>query len=347
VADARASKLAPRCIRSSASPVAFGLRAFSRWAFGLWAVGLAALAAASLGLGAADLGTWASADARLILMESRLPRTFALVLAGAGSAVAGALMQMLAQNRFVEPSTVGAVEGASLGALLALLFFPEASPMTRMAAAALCALGTTALFLKLLSAMPMRGPAEAPLIGILLGGVIGALGGMIAWRADMMQAMGAWTSGDFAQVLRGRYEMLWIAGAAAAAAWAFADRFTLAGMGRGLAEGLGLNWRRTLALGLSIVALVTACTVVTVGMLPFLGLVAPNVISRVMGDNLRAAMPHVALLGATLTMACDVIGRIVIRPYELPIGAVMGVLGATVFLWLLLRPQRAGGPRHD
>lgn len=317
------------------------------FAFGLWAVALSALAVASLGLGAADLGGRGADAAQLIVLESRLPRTLALALAGAGSAVAGALMQMLAQNRFVEPSTVGAVEGAALGALLMLLLVPEASPLMRMAAAAACALATTALFLRLLAATPMRSPADAPLIGILLGGVVGAVAGMIAWRADMVQTLGAWTTGDFAQVLRGRYEMLWIAGGAAAAAWAFADRFTLAGMGRGLAEGLGLDWRRTLALGLAIVALVTACTVVTVGMLPFLGLVAPNVVSRAMGDNLRAALPHVALLGAGLTMLCDVIGRVAIHPYELPIGAVMGVLGAGVFLHLLLRRERAGGPRHD
>lgn len=138
-------------------------------------------------------------------------------------------------------------------------------------------------------------------------------------------------------VMSGRYELLWASAALTLVAWIAADRFSVAGLGEDAATALGLNHRRVMALGLAIVAGVTASVVVTVGVIPFLGLVAPNVVSLAMGDNLRRALPAVALLGAGLTLACDIVGRIVVHPYELPIGVTMGVLGAIVFLHLLLR----------
>lgn len=303
----------------------------------LWAAALLALCLASLGVGAGDVDVFTTPEARLLLLESRAPRTAALLLAGASTAIAGALMQMLAQNRFVEPSTVGVAEGAALGALLVWIWAPEAHPALRMCAAALTGMASTAFYMRLVRAAPRQSFATAPLIGMVFGGMIGGLAGLIAWRFDMLQAFFAWMTGDFGGVLRGRYELLWISGALGLAVWAFADRFTLVGLGRGLAESVGLDWRRTVATGLAIVAAVTACNVVTVGVLPFLGLVAPNVASRLIGDNLRASLPYVAMLGAGLTLFCDVLGRLVIRPYEIPIGATMGVIGAAAFLHLLLR----------
>lgn len=303
-------------------------------------IAIGTLAVASLFVGAAGIGVSALSDDAAfsgLLMESRVPRTAALILAGASTAIAGMIMQMLAQNRFVEPSTVGTVESATLGLLLMAILAPEAPVPLRMAAATGSALLGTALFLRVLRAVPLRSPLMAPLIGIALGGVIGAATGFIAWRHDLVQALQAWTTGDFSMVLSGRYELLWLSAVMTVLAWIAADRFTLAGLGEDIATGLGLNHRRVMALGLAIVAGVTASVVVTVGVIPFLGLVAPNVVSMAMGDNLRRALPWVALLGAGLTLACDLFGRLIIHPYELPIGVTMGVLGAIVFLHLLLR----------
>ena len=119
-----------------------------------------------------------------------------------------------------------------------------------------------------------------------------------------------------------------------------ADRFTIAGLGAELATNLGVGHRQTLVVGLSIVAVVTATIVVTVGMLPFLGLVVPNLVTRFVGGNARRSGPWVALVGAALVLACDLVARTIRYPYELPIGTVLGVVGGT----LRILPESVGGP---
>lgn len=311
---------------------------------------LATLAVFSLGLlslffGVSDISPLAvltgQADekALLVLAASRLPRTLALVLAGSGLAVCGTLMQMLARNRFVEPSTAGTVESASLGMLIALIVSPGMPVLGKMAFAAAFALAGTALFLAILRRIPLHSVVMVPLVGLMLGGVIYSVAAFIAYRLNMMQTLAAFQNGDFSSVLRGRYEILWLSFALTIAAYIAADRFTLAGLGEEFATNLGLNYRHVMMLGLVIVSMVTACVVVTAGVIPFLGLIVPNVVSMVMGDSLRRSLPWTALFGAGLVLACDIIGRIVVWPFEVPVGAVLGVLGSGFFLFLLTRRQ--------
>lgn len=146
--------------------------------------------------------------------------------------------------------------------------------------------------------------------------------------------------GDFSGVLRGRYELLWLSFGLTVAAYMAADRFTVSGLGEGFTTNLGLRYRRVVTLGLVIVSLVTAAVVVTSGVIPFLGLIVPNVVSLMMGDNVRRTLPFVALVGAGLALACDIAGRLVVYPYEIPIGTMMGIVGSGVFLYLLLRKGR-------
>jgi iron complex transport system permease protein len=150
----------------------------------------------------------------------------------------------------------------------------------------------------------------------------------------------AWEMGDFSGVLRGRYELLWIGLVSAVVAYIVADRMTLAGMGKDFATNLGINHRAVVSLGLSIVAVVSAVVLVTVGMIPFLGLIVPNVVSLMIGDNMRRSVPWVAVGGAGIVLACDIAGRLIRFPYEIPISVVMGVVGSVVFLYLLLRTQK-------
>ncbi len=274
-----------------------------------------------------------------ILLASRLPRTLALVLAGAGMAVAGLLMQMLVRNRFVEPSTVGTVESASLGMLGIMIFAPGLPVIGKMLVTAVCALLGTTLFIQVLRKVPLRSVMMVPLIGMLLSGVIGAVTTFFAYRYNLLQSLGAWTTGDFSIVLRGRYELLWISAAMVAIAAVAADRFTVAGLGKEFADNLGVNYRRVMALGIVIVSLVSAAVLVSVGMIPFLGLIVPNVVSLFIGDNVRHSLPWVALCGAVMVLFCDIVGRLVISPYEVPIGATMGVIGSGCFLWMLLRSR--------
>jgi iron complex transport system permease protein len=275
-----------------------------------------------------------------VLVASRIPRTLALVLAGSSMAVAGLIMQMLVRNRFVEPSTAGTVESASLGLLVVTMLAPQTPIFGKMLVAAAFAVAGTALFLRILREIPLRDVLLVPLIGIMLGGVIGAITAFFAYRYDLLQSLLAWTTGDFSGVLRGRYELLWIGFVFAIAAYLAADRFTVAGMGRDFTTNLGLNYRHVVSFGLIIVSLVTAVVVVTVGMIPFLGLIVPNVVSLMIGDNMRRSVPWVAVLGTIFVLVCDIIGRTVRAPYEIPIGTVVGVIGSILFLYLILRKRQ-------
>ena len=317
------------------------------------AAGVGLLALVSLFVGVTDLGPGAvlrdladpgaEGEAVRLLLISRLPRTVAVLLTGAALAVVGLIVQMLARNRYVEPSTIGTVEWASLGLLAVTILTPALPVAAKMLVASVFALAGTAVFLRLLRAVPLRDPLVVPLIGLMLAGVVGALATFVAYRYDLLQSLGAWTLGDFSGVLRGRYELLWLVAGLAVLAYVAADRFTVAGMGEEVSTNLGLNHRAVMRLGLSIVAVVTAVVVVVVGSVPFLGLVVPNLVSLTVGDDVRRGLPWVAVLGAGLALAADVLGRVVRFPYEIPVGVVMGVLGSAVFLWFLLRREPTRG----
>ncbi|MES0812678.1 iron chelate uptake ABC transporter family permease subunit [Roseibium sp. SCPC15] len=308
--------------------------------------GMVGLILGSLATGAANvslLELFQGGESGELLFVSRLPRTIAAILAGASLAVAGVIMQMLVRNRFVEPATTGTAECAALGLLAMLLLVPEASVFTKMAMSSAVAFAGTALFLALVQKLPPTQPLLVPLTGIVYGGIVAAVTAFIAYEYDLLQYLSVWMNGEFSGVLQGRYELLWASGAVALVAYVFADQFTVAGFGKDAAISLGLNYRAVLIAGLSIVALITSFTVLTVGMLPFVGLVVPNIISRFRGDNARATLPLVALTGGFFVLASDLFGRLIRYPYEVPAGTVFGVLGAGVFLWLLFaRPARRG-----
>lgn len=305
---------------------------------------VATLAAVSLFVGVANITVGdvltGRADYELIAL-SRLPRTLALILAGAALSVAGLIMQLLTRNVFVEPSTAGTLDFATLGLLATALLWPEAPVLAKMALGTAFALLGTALFLRILKVIPLRDVLVVPLVGLMLGGVVGSFSTFVAYRTDLMQSLNAWTTGDFSAVIAGRFELLWIAGVLVVVAALVADRFTVAGLGEAFTTNLGLDYRRTMTLGMTVVAVVSATVVLTVGALPFLGLVVPNVVRAVIGDNARRSVPWVALTGAALVLACDLVARSVIAPYEMPISTVLGVVGAAAFLVLLARGRRA------
>src|SRR5690606_39681739 len=110
-------------------------------------------------------------------------------------------------------------------------------------------------------------------------------------------------------VMAGRYELVWLAGAMVVVAWFAADRFSVVGLGEEMATNLGLSYRRVVAVGMVVIAVITATVLVTAGMIPFLGLVVPNVVSLVIGDNVRRSIGWVAGTGALLVLACDIVAR--------------------------------------
>ncbi|MCQ1776389.1 iron chelate uptake ABC transporter family permease subunit [Neorhizobium galegae] len=307
-----------------------------------WIAGLmlAILFVSSLCVGVGDMPVtllFSDAQALELLLVSRLPRTLAAILVGAGLAIAGLIMQTLARNRYVEPSTAGTAQSAELGILLVTLFFPSASLLFKSLAASAAALLGTSLFLMTAHRLPPTQPFLVPLFGLVYGGVIGAAVTFVAWQADLLQYLSVWTNGDFSGVLRGRYELLWLGALMVVIAWIVADRLTIMALGRDASIGLGLDYARMLQLGLIIVSVISALSVVVVGMIPFVGLVVPNIVSRLMGDNMRGTLPFVAASGAILVLGCDILGRLIRYPYEIPVGTMMGCVGGLIFLWLLFR----------
>lgn len=305
-----------------------------------------ALAVVSLFIGVSDVSLWSLLSTGFndrpmeVLLISRIPRTLALILAGSALAISGLVMQIIVRNRFVEPSTTGTMEAASLGFLAVTIFAPAWPLMAKMGVSALFALGGTALFLRILRFVPLRDALLVPLVGIMLGGVIGAVTTFFGYRFELLASLLAWEVGDFSGVLRGRYELLWFGLVGTVLAYLSADRLTVAGMGEDFTTNLGLNYKAVMTMGLVIVSLVSAVVLVTVGSIPFLGLIVPNVVSLLIGDNMRRTVPWVAIGGASFVLACDIIGRVLRFPYEIPISVVVGVIGSFIFLYLLLRTRR-------
>ncbi len=288
------------------------------------------LALLSLMTGVAD-----TADGDMLWI-SRLPRTLAVILTGAGLGIAGLVMQTLARNRFVDPTLAGTEPSAMLGILLVTLLWPAAPVAGKMAIASLAALMGTAGFLSAIRRLPPTEPFLLPLFGLVYGGVIGAAVTFVAWQTDLLQYVETWVNGDFSGILRGRYEILWGAAVLVAITWWFADALTIAALGKEMSLGLGLDYAALVRLGLLLVAILSALTVATVGMIPFIGLIVPNLVTRLWGDHLRRSLPWVAVSGATLCLAADLLGRVLRAPYEIPVGTILGVLGSLAFLGLLL-----------
>lgn len=293
----------------------------------------------SLFIGVSDLspGSLTDPESLRLLLVSRLPRTLAALLAGSALAIAGLVMQTLARNRFVDPATTGTAQSAWLGILMMTLLWPSASIIAKSIGAIVAALLGTSTFLALAHRLPPTQPFLVPLFGLVYGGIIGSVAVYIAWQTDLLQYLEVWTSGEFSGILRGRYELLWGAAALVACAWWVADRLSILALGEAASIGLGLNYPRMLQVGLVIVSVISAITVVVVGTIPFVGLVAPNLVSQVVGDNFRRSAPWVAVTGALLVLTCDIFGRLVRYPYEIPVGTVLGVVGALLFLAMMRR----------
>lgn len=313
-------------------------------------VGLLVGAFASLAVGVVDLELsdlltfQLTEQQRQILVLSRIPRLIAILLAGAALSVAGLIMQRITQNRFVSPSTSGTVECAVLGILIATLVFGDSSLIVRMLIAIATSIAGTLLFLRLLEHIRHNDGIVVALVGLMFGGVVTAITVFIAYQRDLLQFLDIWTTGSFSGIIQGRYEPLFAVILAGLIGYLFADRFTVVGMGEEFSVNLGISYKAVLYIGLVIVSVMAAVVVVVVGVIPFLGLIVPNVVSLIFGDNVRTVLPVTALAGAGFVLICDVIGRLIRFPYEVPVSTIAGVVGGIFFIALILRTARGATP---
>lgn len=275
-----------------------------------------------------------------IIYLSRLPRLISIIVAGMGMSIAGLIMQQISRNKFVSPTTAATVDSAKLGILISMILINDSSSIKKMLIAFIFAIGGTFLFMEILKRIKFKNAIFIPLIGMMLGNIIDSITTFFAYRFDLVQNISTWLQGDFSMIIKGRYELLYISIPLIFMAFLYANKFTVAGMGEDFAANLGLNYNRVVNIGIGIVALISALTIITVGRIPFLGLIIPNIVTSFQGDNMKNTIGHTALFGAVFLLACDILGRIIIYPYEISISLTVGVIGSFIFLYLIVRGNK-------
>ncbi|EAH5731157.1 ABC transporter permease [Campylobacter coli] len=272
-----------------------------------------------------------------IILLTRIPRLIAILLTGMSLSICGLIMQQLTQNKFVSPTTAGTMDCAKFGILISLIFFAGASFFTQALIASIFALLGSFIFIQILRKIKLKDVIFVPLIGLMFGGIINAITTFFAYALNYIQNIQGWLQGSMANVMQGNYELLYISLPLFILAYFLAHKITIAGMGEDLALNLGVSYNTILFLGLIIVSIITSVVIVSVGVIPFLGLIIPNLVAIYRGDNLKKNLIYIALCGALFLLICDIISRLVIFPFEMPLSITTGVLGSLIFIFLLLK----------
>ena len=283
---------------------------------------------------------WNQEDGWNMFFITRVPRTIALMLTGAAMAMTGLIMHLVTQNKMVEPTTIGTTEWAGLGLLTVYLLVPGPSLVLRMTGAIVFSFIGTMIFFFFLRRVKLRSSLIVPIIGLMLGSVISAFSTFVTLYFNMSQVIEGWFIGSFAAVQIGRYEYLWIIIIVTIIIFMYANRLTLAGLGQDVATTLGVNYNRLILLANALIAVAVGIVAAVIGNIPFLGLIVPNIISMIRGDDLRSNLPWVCVLGMGTITLCDIISRVVIMPFEVPVSLILGTFGAIVFILLLLKQRK-------
>jgi iron complex transport system permease protein len=282
-------------------------------------------------------------DAQIFFI-ARLPRVAAAALVGASLAEAGVVFQALLRNPLASPDTLGVSAGAVLGAMLAIVFHPAISvlgiptvPLSSFAGS-LGALG----IVYALSAARRRGTSTMVLLlgGVTLATLLSAVTMFVQFLADFTETfqtvrwmMGSLDVASFSPVLTALIPI----GLAAAGLATLPRTLDLLSLGSEAAESRGVNVVRAERVALVSASLATGAAVSLAGGVAFVGIVVPHLVRLVVGADHRLVMPASALFGASFLIVCDLVGRTVASPVELPVGIVTAIIGGPVFLWLLFR----------
>ena len=277
-----------------------------------------------------------------IFLLARVPRLLAILCTGMGMSVAGLIMQQLCMNKFVSPSTGATIQSAQFGILLSLVFFPGIGLWGRVLLAFAMAILGTWIFVWFIQRIQFKSAVLVPLIGIMFGNVLGGITNFIAYKFEVTQQLTTYFVGSFSLIIQGDYELVWLAVPLVILAFIFANYFNIVGMGRDFSRNLGVNYDLVLFLGLTISAMITASVVTVVGQISYIGLIIPNIVAMFRGDRIKGTLVDTALLGALFVLVCDMIARSVVRPYELPIELIVGIIGSLMFIAMLIYKLKHG-----
>lgn len=296
------------------------------------------LAIASVFTGAYDI--FKENNSIEMVFITRIPRTLALMLSAVAMSLSGIVMQLISQNKLVEPTTTGTIEWAGLGLVLVYILIPKPSLLQRMTGAIIASFIGSMVFFYLLRNIKLKSSLFVPIVGIMLGAVVSAISTFIGLEFNMTQVIEVWFQGSFAPVQRGRYEYLFFIIIITIVIYRYADKLTIAGLGEDITTNLGLNYNQIILRANILVALACGIVSAVIGNIPFLGLIVPNIVSIYRGDNLRANIPWVCLVSMMVMLAADIISRTIIAPFEVPVSLILGSAGSIIFIIILLNMRR-------
>jgi iron complex transport system permease protein len=288
----------------------------------------------------------------IIIWNIRLPRVLAAVTAGVGLSVAGCVMQNLLRNPLASPFTLGVSQGAAFGAAVAIIALGAGSIHSTSVDAVIinnpylvtisAFVGAMATTLVVLFLAQVRGvtPEAMVLAGVALGSLFSAATIILQFFASDVQVASIvfWTFGDIGRASWRDLEIM-AALTFVALLYFMANRWNYNALdgGEETAKGLGVDVERIRLTGMFAASLVTAVTVSFLGIIGFIGLVAPHMMRRVLGGDHRFLIPAASVMGGLLLLASDTLARTVVSPVVLPVGAITSFMGAPLFLYLLSR----------
>lgn len=278
-----------------------------------------------------------------VLFELRVPRTLIAIVVGASLGVAGALIQGHTRNPLADPGILGVNAGAALAVVSSFALFGSISMFATTVAAFLGAISATIIVFGM---GRINGGNASPLTLTLSGAALSAVlnsitTGLILAEEANLDRMRFWTVGSVAgrglDVFWGVLPFLVLG---IVLAFASAPSLNLLSLGDDVAQSLGAQTDRARLFGMVLIALLAGAATAMAGPIGFIGLIVPHLVRTITGPDYRWILPYSALLGATLLVLADVIGRIIARPGELPVGIVVAFIGAPLFFMLVF--QRKG-----
>lgn len=301
-----------------------------------------------------------SAQAQTAVMNIRLPRVAAAVVVGAMLAASGAVMQCVLQNPLASASTLGVSQGAAFGAALGIIVFGGGVVNSDSAATAvsisspyivtLCAFVfgslSTVVVILLSRFKKDLGPGGLILAGVALSSLFSGGSTLLQYFADetKISSVVFWTFGNLGSAGWGELKLLAVVLLISLVYFSL-NRWNYNAMesGADTARSLGVNTRAVMLISMAVSSLAAAVAVSFVGIISFVGLVAPHMMRRFVGNDYRYLVPCSAVAGSLLLILADTFARLVIAPVILPIGAITSFLGAPLFLYLLFRGDRRNG----
>ena len=304
-------------------------------AFGAVSIPPGEVIAALLGRGS---GTTAS-----IVLYARLPRLCGCLLAGAALACAGVIIQGVLNNPLAAPNVIGVNSGAGLATALCCALAPGAVRWTPLAAF----LGALVGVLLVLFIAERAGAARITLVlaGVAMSSMFGAgIDAVVTFVPDALSGYTDFRVGGVKNLSMARLApAFWVILIALLIALSLSNELDLLLLGRETAQSLGLPANRLRLLLLALAAALAGAAVSFAGLLGFVGLLAPQITRRLLGEDSFFLLLSSGLGGALLLAVCDLLARLLFAPFELPLGVVLSLTGGPFFIWLLLRQRRGGG----